>query len=183
MTVRAQWYAVGAILAALVGVIGIGATLTSDRGLVGPGVRAPDFRAVDVRTLDPVSLDDYRGEVMLLNVWATWCKPCEEEMPSMQRLHEALGPSGLKVVAVSIDQAGSDHVLEWVQQRNLTFDILHDQAGRIERIYQTTGVPESYIINRDGIIVKRVIGAFEWDHPAQVATFRRLLGLETVPES
>jgi peroxiredoxin len=174
---------VGAILASLFGVIGMGAALTSERGLVGPGTRAPNFRAVDVRTLDTVGLGDYRGEIMLLNVWATWCKPCEEEMPSMQRLHEALGPSGLKVVAVSIDKASSRHVLEWVQQRNLTFDILHDQAGRIERIYQTTGVPESYIINRDGIIVKRVIGAFEWDHPAQVATFRRLLGLETRPES
>ncbi len=115
---------------------------------------------------------------MLLNIWATWCRPCEEEMPSMQRLYEELAPRGLKVVAVSIDKASRDYVLQWVRERGLTFDILQDPAGRIERVYQTTGVPESFVIDSEGVIVKREIGAREWDHPTQVALFRRLLGLE-----
>ncbi len=175
MTRRAEWIAVGGILTVLAGSLGVAAALTSGRGLVGPGKPAPDFRVKDVRTAEEVTLADYKGLVVLLNIWATWCKPCEEEMPSIQRLSEQLGPEGLRVVAVSIDVDPADKVLEWVEARGLTFDILHDRRGKIQRIYQTTGVPESFIIDRHGMIVKRQIGAYEWDQPATVALFRRLL--------
>jgi peroxiredoxin len=181
MTSRTQWLVVGAILAGLISLLGVGAVLTSDMQLVGPGTRAPGFRAVRIATRDTVTLADYEGEILLLNVWATWCRPCEEEMPSIQRLHDTLAPSGLTIVAVSIDASKTEKVLEWVQERGLTFNILHDQSGRIERTYQTTGVPESYVIDRDGVIVKRVIGALEWDAPAQVAFFRRLLESADAP--
>lgn len=102
----------------------------------------------------------------------------------MQRLTEQLGPEGLRVVAVSIDaaqgktdpsgRAGGD-VQAFAEEYGLTFDIWHDPAGEIQRIYRTTGVPESFVINRDGIIVKKVIGATEWDSEASVDMFRRLL--------
>ena len=99
-------------------------------------------------------------------------------MPSIQRLHNELAAQGLKVVAVSVDGTDSETVRTWAQERGLTFDILHDRTGRIERDYQTTGVPESFVIDRDGIIVKKVIGAAVWDHPSQVALMRRLLGVD-----
>ena len=181
MAARGQWIAVGAILTILAAAIGAGMALNPDIHPVRPGSDAPGFQAVNIVTRDSVSLAEYKGEVVLLNIWATWCGPCEIEMPSMQRLHEALGPSGLKIVAVSIDEADTEEVLEWAQERNLTFDILHHRGGRIERIYQTTGVPESFIIDRNGVIVKKEIGAREWDQPPQMAFFRRLLGLEEVP--
>ena len=96
----------------------------------------------------------------------------------MQRLHEALAPNGLKIVAVSIDIAPTEKVLDWVRERNLTFDVLQDRKRRIERLYQTTGVPESFVIDRAGVIVKRQIGAYEWDGQIPMGLFRRLLGLE-----
>lgn len=178
MIARTQWFTVGLVLAALTAVLVLAAALTPERRLIGPGSEAPEFDAVDVETGETVSLLDYRGQVVLLNIWATWCKPCEEEMPSMQRLYEALGPHGLKIVAVSIDIAPSDKVLRWVQERNLTFDVLQDRKRRIEDLYQTTGVPESFVIDRAGVIVKRRIGEYEWDGAASIALFRRLLGLE-----
>jgi thiol-disulfide isomerase/thioredoxin len=114
--------------------------------------------------------------VVLLNIWATWCAPCEQEMPSLQRLQEELGPQGLRIAAVSIDQGSPESVRKWIDERRLTFPVLHDRSGRIQQIFQTTGVPESFVLDRDGTIVKKVIGAAEWDHPAQKALFRRLLG-------
>lgn len=93
----------------------------------------------------------------------------------MERLHRELGPEGLKVVAVSIDDSDANGVRRWVADRNLTFQVLWNRSGDIQRTYQTTGVPESFVIDRHGVIVKKVIGATEWDHPTQKALFRRLL--------
>ena len=147
------------------------------------GTQAPDFEAVDLQGR-AVSLSDLRGEVVFLNVWATWCPPCREEMPSMQRLYERLGPEGLRIVAVSIDsdpgktdasgRPGGD-VQEFAEEYGLTFDIWHDPSGEIQQVYRTTGIPESFVIDRNGIIVKKVIGATEWDSDANVELFRRLL--------
>jgi peroxiredoxin len=147
------------------------------------GSRAPDFAAVDLEGR-PVSLADLRGEVVLLNIWATWCPPCLEEMPSMQRLHQRLGGEGLRVVAVSIDagrggvdsggRPGGD-VASFVRRLGLGFTVWHDPAGEIQRIYRTTGIPESFVIDRDGTIVKKVIGATEWDSDASVELIQRLL--------
>ena len=179
MAGRGQWIAVVTIVIVIGGIVGIGTTMTSEAGLVGPGSEAPDFHAVNLATGETMALADYRGQVLLLNIWATWCVPCELEMPSIQRLHETLGPKGLKVVAVSIDQSESEEVLEWVRERNLTFEVLQDREGRIERTYQTTGVPESFIVDRAGIIVKKEFGAREWDDPDILATLTRLLDNET----
>lgn len=170
-----QWVMVGIAVLVIILAIGGGAALHSDIGLVGPGRPAPSFDAVRVATGDSVTLADYSGEVVLLNIWATWCKPCEEEMPSLQRLHEQLGAEGLHIVAVSIDRSSQQDVLAWVQARGLTFDILQDRSRRIERLYQTTGVPETFIIDRYGAIAKRQIGAYEWDDPPTKAFLRRLL--------
>jgi len=177
MASRGQWVAVGVVLGVIGFGIGAALLLTPEIPRIEVGTRAPDY---SVRTLDgdTVAIRDFRGEVVLLNVWATWCAPCEQEMPSMQRLQEELGPQGLRVVAVSVDQADPKSVRDWVDERNLTFTVLHDASGRIQQVYQTTGVPESFVLDRDGMILKKIIGATEWDHPAQKALFRRLLGGE-----
>lgn len=150
---------------------------------VGPGSVAPEFMAVDLEGRE-VSLSDLRGEVVLLNVWATWCPPCRDEMPSMQRLYEQLGPEGLRIVAVSIDAASGlldrggrrgGNVRTFVREYGLTFDIWLDPKGEIQRTFQTTGVPESFVIDRRGLIVRKVAGASEWDAEAYVELFRRLL--------
>lgn len=169
-------------VAVILGMMGVAllaaVALSPDMIRVQPGSDAPDFEAVDVATGDTVGIGAFEGEVVLLNIWATWCAPCEAEMPSMQRLHDELGPDGLRVVAVSVDTGDRDKVQHWIDKRELTFTVLHDATGDIEQSYQTTGVPESFVIDRRGIIVKKIIGATEWDHPTQGALFRRLLAGE-----
>lgn len=178
-TSKGQWIAVGVIVTILAAALTIGALLTEDIDQVTTGVAAPDFNAVNLATGDSVTLSSYAGEVVLLNLWATWCGPCRWEMPSMERLYQELGPLGLKVVAVSVDQLGSEKVMEFAQELDLTFDILHDRSGQIELDYQATGLPETVILDRDGVIVHKAIGPVEWDDPVQTARFKRLLGLET----
>lgn len=148
------------------------------------GTSAPDFVATDISG-KPVHLSDYRGRVVLVNVWATWCAPCRNEMPSMQRLYEALGDTDFEILAVSIDaqpgqssgggQVGGD-LMAFADELGLTFPILHDPEGTIERIYQTTGVPETFLVGRDGLIYKKVAGGTEWDAPVNQDLVRRLLG-------
>jgi peroxiredoxin len=175
MASRGQWIAVGVVLGVIGFGIGAALLLTPEITRIEPGTRAPDY-AVYTLDGDTVAIRDFRGEVVLLNVWATWCAPCEQEMPSMERLQQELGDQGFRVVAVSVDQADATTVRDWVAERNLSFTVLHDPSGRIQQVYQTTGVPESFVLDRDGVIVKKIIGATEWDHPAQKALFRRLLG-------
>jgi peroxiredoxin len=136
---------------------------------------APDFRVLNLATRDTVTLEDYRGSVTLVNIWATWCLPCREEMPSMQALYDSLGDRGFRIAAISIDEGSSEDVAAFAQELGLTFDILHDRSGTVERLYQTTGVPESFLLDRRGILVKRVIGAHDWSSPANRSTVERLL--------
>jgi peroxiredoxin len=178
-----QWTGVLIVLAVLAALVGVAWTVRGEFLPVEVGTGAPDFRATDLQGR-PVSLEDLRGEVVLLNIWATWCPPCREEMPSMQRLHEQLGDSGLKIVAVSVDAApgrvdASGHrggdVAAFAREFGLTFPIWLDPSGEIQRTYRTTGVPESFVIDRSGTIIKKVIGGTIWDSEANVALFRRLL--------
>jgi peroxiredoxin len=177
MTQRGQWILVIAIVVLLGGGLLAALALTPALQPVSVQSDAPNFRAVDIATLDTVDLGQHEGEVVLLNIWATWCAPCEAEMPSIQRLYDELGPAGLRVMAVSVDQTETDGVRAWIDERSLTFPAYHDQSGRIQRTYMTTGVPETFVIDRHGVIVKKVIGATEWDDEVQVGLIRRLLGV------
>jgi cytochrome c biogenesis protein CcmG, thiol:disulfide interchange protein DsbE len=143
--------------------------------LVGVGSKAREFRAKDLATGRVMTLEDYRGKVLLLNVWATWCQPCRVEMPSLERLHRRLAGTDFRVVAVSIDEDGDSVVAAFARELALSFEILHDETGAIKRDYQATGVPESWVINREGVIIKKVIGASEWDGPVNETLIRRLL--------
>jgi cytochrome c biogenesis protein CcmG/thiol:disulfide interchange protein DsbE len=171
-----QWVLVGAIA----GGLAIGATLLARFGpevqRVEVGSEAPDFHAIDLATGDSVSLRErYRGSVTLVNIWATWCVPCRVEMPAMERLHLSLAPQGFKIAAISIDEGSPEDVRAFGRELDLTFDLLQDRSTRVQQIYQTTGVPESFLLNREGIIVKRVIGAHDWGSAVNRALIERLL--------
>jgi cytochrome c biogenesis protein CcmG, thiol:disulfide interchange protein DsbE len=171
-----QWIVVGMVVAALAG----GATLLARYGpdleQVRINSRAPDFRALNLATGDTVSLHErYRGAVTLVNIWATWCIPCRAEMPAMERVYQDLAPLGFKIAAVSIDEGNPDDVRAFASELGLTFDILQDRSTAVQQIYQTTGVPESFLLNRDGIIVKRLIGAHDWGSEVNRKLIERLL--------
>jgi cytochrome c biogenesis protein CcmG, thiol:disulfide interchange protein DsbE len=124
-----------------------------------------------------VSLLDFGGKVVLLNIWATWCEPCKVEMPSIEALHKAYGPRGLKVVAVSIDDyVTEDSIRSFAKGLGLTFDILHDPSHTIDRSYQTTGWPETFVIAKDGVIRKKWIGPADWNSRINRVLIAELLG-------
>jgi len=169
------------VLAVVVAIFGAGRTLLrNELSPVGVGARAPNFTAL---TLDSAAqkktLEDYRGRVVLINIWATWCKPCVVEMPSIERLYQTYRDKGLSVVAVSVDDPGmAPQIRSFAERYGLTFDILHDpegQQGRMSRDYQTTGYPETVIIGRDGIIRKKLLGAHDWSSKDNRELIERLL--------
>lgn len=175
-------------VAIVLGVIGlVGALFMAGKSYLGNelsplgvGDEAPNFKAA---TLDSVArektLAEYKGSVVLINIWATWCKPCIVEMPSIEQLHQAYAPRGLKVIAVSVDDPGTDELIRAFAKRYaLTFEILHDQggqAGPVSRLYDATRYPETVIIGRDGIIRKKFSGATDWNSPVNRALIERLL--------
>lgn len=178
MTAAQQWSVVGAIVAVLGGALWFGSYALKDE-LVGVDVGSPAPMFAGATMGGPVkskSLADYKGKVVLLNVWATWCGPCRTEMPSIEALHKALGPQGLHVVAVSIDNPGKgDDIRKFLAEYKLTFEVLHDSTQAIQGAYQTTGVPETFIIAADGTIRKKFIGESNWNSEPNRALIRQLL--------
>jgi cytochrome c biogenesis protein CcmG, thiol:disulfide interchange protein DsbE len=170
------WVLVGLVVTGLAVGAGLLTRYGPDVRQVAVGTAAPDFSAIDLATGDSVTLrEHYHGAVTLVNVWATWCEPCRIEMPAMEKLYDSLAPHGFKIAAVSIDEGPPEDVRAFGHDLGLTFDLLQDRSTKVQEIYQTTGVPESFLLNRDGIIVKRVIGAHDWSSPVNRALIERLL--------
>ncbi|MEO8478487.1 MAG: TlpA disulfide reductase family protein [Gemmatimonadota bacterium] len=163
----------GALLAALLLVTaGCGATQTPVR----VGDMAPDARVLDLATGDTVSLiDRYQGGVTLVNIWATWCEPCKEEIPALDSLYRALAPQGFRIAAVSIDTRSSSEVRDWIAPFGVGFDLLQDPSGEIQQIFRTTGVPESFLIDNRGRIMRIVYGAAPWTSVANRRIIEELL--------
>lgn len=189
MTARAQWSIVLGIVVALgIGMLAAVKLLGSELFPVSLGSKAPNFTAVTLDGRKQVKgIHDYEGQVVLLNIWATWCQPCRVEMPSIEALYKDFGPSGLKVVAVSVDNPGMEQtILDFAKEMKLSFELLHNSSGDIRQIYQTTGVPETFIIGRDGIIRKKMIGADNWASLGNRSLIAQLLsegGHSNVPAS
>jgi peroxiredoxin len=146
----------------------------SGRPRLGKGVAAPDFALPDLDG-KTVNLADYKGKVVLLNIWATWCPPCVEEMPSMEKLHQELKDKDFEILAVSIDVSGAKAVIPFMKKHKLSFSVLTDTEGAIKSLYQTTGVPESFIIDKQGIIAEKVIGPRDWVAPSTIRSFQNLI--------
>src|SRR5688572_20459672 len=178
MTVRQQWVFVGIVVLIMGGGLLAATRFLGDESFpVTVESKAPDFRAATVDGA-PVTktIADYKGDVVLLNVWATWCLPCRTEMPSMERLHRDFGGRGLHVVAVSIDKPGFEaEIRAFVKEYGLTFDVLYDPDGGITTTYQTTGVPYSFVIDRSGRIRKTVLGAADWSSQGNRSLIASLL--------
>jgi peroxiredoxin len=181
MTVKQQW----SIVAAVVAVLGAGLWIASrsmkdDLFPIDVGARAPNFRVKDLADGKYHTLADYKGQVLLLNIWATYCIPCQKEIPSLQKLYQAYGDKGLKLVAVSVDyDVTEDSIRAFARNYGVTFDVMHDSTHTIEAKYQTTGYPETFIIGRDGTIRRKWIGADDWSSQGNRALIAQLLGLET----
>ena len=173
------------VAAVLVAVAAAAGVLWSSVGArpVSAGSPAPDFSVADVHGGE-ATLATFAGKVLLLNVWATWCAPCREEMPSMQRLYDLFAREDFEIAAISVDApqasirsalGGGGDPVAFADELGLTFPILLDPDGEIQGIYQTSGVPESFLIGRDGYIYKKVAGATTWDSPTNVQLVRRLV--------
>lgn len=178
MTVRQQWLVVLGVVTLVAVVVGAGAYTMRDQLFpVEVGSRAPDFRAVALDGGNTVkTLDDYSDKVVVLNVWATWCPPCIYEMPSFERLHKTVNDTNLRIVAISVDEfVGGDSVLAFARGLGVTFEILHDSSRAIDRAYQITGYPETFVIARDGTIRKKWIGPADWSSAENVALVQGLL--------
>ena len=152
------------------------ALLTGDttRDPIEPGRSAPAFSLPALAGDVSLSLESLRGNVVLLNFWATWCKPCEDEMPAMESLYRELGGKDFELIAVSVDDDRRE-VEEFVARMGLTFPILLDSEKRVADAYQSHRFPESYLIDRRGVLVARYIGPRDWDAPAYADRIRRLL--------
>jgi cytochrome c biogenesis protein CcmG, thiol:disulfide interchange protein DsbE len=153
----------GQPLIALLAPLGLLAILASCQASEGAeaGALAPAFAATD---LDGrlVSLSDYHGDVVMLNIWATWCLPCRREMPALDRLHREQAGEGLRVVGVSIDAAASRPEIDrFLEQHDITFQVLHDPDQRALATFETTGVPETFLIGRDGRVLRRWTGLID----------------------
>lgn len=182
-SVRLKSYAPYAVALLGAGAVVLLAWLSrGQRNPVIAGSQAPAFTAVDEQGTSH-SVEEYRGKVLLVNIWATWCVTCKEEMPSMQRLYEELAGEDFEILAVSVDamigqrgifgESGGD-LWAYADSLNLTFPILHSPSQRIAESYQITGVPESFVIDRHGVIIRKVAGPTAWDAPEYVDLVKRL---------
>jgi peroxiredoxin len=135
---------------------------SSDNAPVAAGEMAADFKLQSLSG-PPVTLSSLRGKVVFLNVWATWCGPCREEMPSMETLYEAFkNRKDFVILAVSQDRRGRAAVEPFVEKNHFNFDILLDPENVVGDAYNVSGVPETFIIDRKGRIVAHHMGAFDW---------------------
>lgn len=139
------------------------------------GKEAPNFSLPDLSDKS-VQLTDYRGKVVFLNFWATWCKPCQEEMPSMEQLYKNYQKDGLVILAVSIDRVTTKKdIPPFVKNMNLTFPVLVDSWGQTDKRYKLMGVPETYIIDQGGILREKVIGPRDWTRSENLRVMDQLL--------
>ena len=134
-----------------------------------------DFTLPDLQGRS-VQLAALRGKVVFVNVWATWCPPCVEEMPTIQQLYERLHSRGLEILAVSLDALGAQVVAPFVQSRHLSFPTLLDSKNLLQRLYRTTGVPESFIVDKRGILMRQSGGATGLGPSAAPGAVRALAG-------
>lgn len=126
---------------------------------------APNFLLKDSEGFN-VSLDQFRGKVVLLNFWATWCGPCKIEMPAMERLYRSFSRKEFEILAVSTDAQGTAVTRPFQQEVGFTFPVLHDADFRIGLQYGARQLPMTFLIDRKGIIRNRIPGARDWSAPA-----------------
>ena len=136
-------------------------------------IEAPDFTLENLAG-EEVTLSSYRGTVVFLNFWATWCPPCREEMPSMETMYNELKEDGFRILAVDLNESGKT-VETFLEDKGYTYDIALDTTGKIGSIYGARSIPTSYLLDREGFILGYIIGSRLWDTPEVYATLGRVL--------
>jgi len=144
-------------------------------------IPAPDFTfpGLDGKM---VSLSDYKGKVVLVNIWATWCPPCVAEMPSMEKLYHKFKGENFEILAVSIDETGLKAVAPFMKKTRLTFPALIDSQGAIKSVYRITAIPESFIVDKQGLLIKKIVGPVDWASPQVFGFFSNLIQNLTPPK-
>lgn len=150
------------------------------RGSEAPGFALARHAPRAGASAEMVDLDSFAGRVVLVNFWATWCEPCEQEMPAMQRLYARFAREDFELLAISIDEE-PEKIDEFVARYALGFPILLDPGKKVAGAYQTMGVPESLLVDRQGRIVERYVGPREWDSDEYVARIQALVGASGEP--
>lgn len=137
---------------------------------------APPFTLPSL-TGQSVSLGDLKGDIVLINIWATWCKDCVQEMPEFEKLYQKYHEKGLSIIAISIDKKGKSAVEDFLKRENLTltYPILLDPDGRVARAYQLRWVPVTIVVGRDGNIIEKIMGAKPWGSKEMMKSFDHLL--------
>jgi peroxiredoxin len=135
---------------------------------------APDFT---LSTLEgrPVRLREFRGKLVLVNFWATWCAPCLHEMPSMEQLYQTFKQTEFVLLAVSMDRQGEGVARPFVDKLKLTFPVLLDSTLEVSRQYSVRGLPTTYLIDPEGLLIGVVIGARDWHRTEAKALIAGLL--------
>ena len=166
---------------ALTAMVATAAILPAGCGAADDGADAAGAESapmLDAVTLagDSVTLSDLRGEVALVNVWATWCVPCRKEAPELEALHQTYADSGLHVVGVTVDNRGAEsQIREFVDRHGMTYDIWWDPDGRAIDAFGAAGVPLTVLVDRDGTVAWRHLGAFTADDEALRKALRETL--------
>ncbi|MFH0931839.1 MAG: redoxin domain-containing protein [Candidatus Zixiibacteriota bacterium] len=138
------------------------------------GEIAPDFTLKDLNGVEK-SLKEFRGKVVLLNFWATWCSPCRIEIPSMVELYKKYNDKGLEIIGVNLDRMDKSGVEKFSSEYNITFPILLDPTGKIATLYGITALPATFILDRNGKIQERVAGGKDWSSEENLKIFETLL--------
>ena len=146
---------------------------------VGPAA-ALDFTLPDLEGR-PVRLREFRGKLVLLNFWATWCAPCLHEMPSMERLYQTFKQTDFVLLAVSVDRQGAQAAKPYVENLRLTFPVLVDHTNDIGRQYGARGLPSTYLIDPDGQLLGAVVGARDWHRAEAKALIAGILRQAAAP--
>lgn len=141
---------------------------------VAVGDLAPDFQLEDTEG-NKVSLPDLRGKVVLVNFWATWCPPCIEEMPSMERLNEVLAGDDFVMLAINTEENGPNIVPAFLEKTPYAFPILYDNKGVVQKRYGVFKFPESFVINKDGTVAEKVIGPLDWSSLKTISYLKGLI--------
>lgn len=169
----------------LTGIIGAVWLKSSKYEPVVVGSYAPDFTLKDMNNIE-YTLSSLRGKVVFVNFWATWCKSCKEEMPSMQALYAYLKERNMpfEMLAISMDRVTTQKEINpFARSLGLTFPILLDPWGKTDGQYKLTGVPETYIIDQEGRVVEKIIGPRDWTTIAAAQTIFKLLNITPEPQA
>lgn len=136
---------------------------------------APDVSVISLANGSTLKLSDLRGKVVLLNFWATWCPPCREEIPSMMKLNSFMAGKPFQMVAISVDEGGRKDIESFFKESGFSLPTYLDESGASTKSYGITGVPESFIIDKQGVLVKKIIGGYAWDSPETVSFLEGLM--------